>query len=74
MSGATRVCPATVGRDKGYDTRDFAACCRALKITPNVVQNQAQPIDSALDARTARHPCHAISQRIRKRVERYLGG
>jgi transposase len=42
----------TLGGDKGYDTRDFVATCRALNITPHVAQNDARPGGSALDART----------------------
>ena len=66
-------CRITLGGDKGYDTRDFVASCRALKITPHVAQNQARPGGSALDARTARHPGYAVSQWIRKRVEEVFG-
>jgi hypothetical protein len=49
-----------LGGDKGYDTRDFVASCRALNITPHVAQNQERPGGSALNARTVRHPglCH----------------
>ena len=28
----------TLGADKGYDTRDFVAECRNLKVTPHGVQ------------------------------------
>jgi len=70
LPGSRRV---TLGGDKGYDTRDFVAACRALQITPHVAQNHARPGGTALDARTARHPGYAISQRIRKRVEEVFG-
>ncbi len=66
LPGSRRI---TLGGDKGYDTRDFVADCRTLKITPHVAQNHARPGGSALDARTARHPGYAVSQWIRKRVE-----
>ena len=70
LPGPQRI---TLGADKGYDTRDFVASCRALKITPHVARNQTRAGGSALDARTARHPGYAISQRIRKRVEEAFG-
>jgi len=47
LPGAQRI---TLAADKGYDTRGFVACCRALKITPHVAQNHARPGGSALDA------------------------
>jgi len=70
LPGTQRI---TLGGDKGYDTRDFIAACRGLKITPHVAQNHGRAGGSALDARTARHPGYAISQRIRKRVEEAFG-
>jgi transposase len=70
LSGRRRI---TLGGDKGYDTRDFVADCRALNITPHLAQNHARPGGSALDARTARHPGYAVSQWIRKRVEEVFG-
>src|ERR1019366_7364882 len=63
----------TLGGDKGYDTRDFVASCRALKVTPHVAQNLARAGGSAIDARTVRHPGYAVSQWIRKRVEETFG-
>jgi transposase len=62
----------TVGADKSYDTRDFVARARNLKVTPHVAQNTAGR-KSAIDGRTTRHPGYAISQRIRKRVEEVFG-
>jgi IS5 family transposase len=70
LPGRRRI---TLGADKGYDTRDFIAACRALDITPHVAQNHARPGGSALDARTVRHPGYAVSQWIRKRVEEAFG-
>src|SRR6201982_3755054 len=70
LAGSHRI---TLGGDKGYDTRDFFASCRALTITPHVAQNQARPGGSALDARTTRHPGYAVSQWIRKRIEEAFG-
>ncbi len=70
LPGGRRI---TLGGDKGYDTRDFVASCRALKITPHVAQNQERPGGSALDARTVRHRGYAVSQWIRKQVEEAFG-
>jgi hypothetical protein len=63
----------TVGGDKGYDTTDFVAECRNLKVTPHVAQNLERPGGSAIDARTTHHAGYAISQRKRKRVEECFG-
>lgn len=63
---------ATLGADKGYDTKDFVAQCRTLGITPHVAQNTTNR-RSAIDARTTRHPGYAISQRIRKQIEEVFG-
>jgi transposase len=60
----------TVGGDKAYDQARFVEECRHLGITPHVAQKTAQ---SAIDARTTRHPGYAISQRRRKRVEEIFG-
>jgi len=70
LAGRRRI---TLGGDKGYDTRDFVASCRSLRITPHVAQNHARPGGSALDARTARHCGYALSQLIRKQVEEAFG-
>jgi transposase len=63
----------TVGGDKAYDTADFVAECRHLKVTPHVAQNLERPGGSAIDARTTQHPGYAISQRKRKRIEECFG-
>src|SRR5438445_8554508 len=63
----------TVGGDKAYDTTDFVAECRNLRVTPHVAQNLERPGGSAIDGRTTRHPGHAISQRKRKRIEECFG-
>ncbi len=64
---------ATLGGDKGYDTAEFVAGCRALKITPHVAQNVNRHRGSAIDGRTTRHPGYPVSQRYRKRVEEVFG-
>jgi len=63
----------TVGGDKAYDTADFVAECRNLKVTPHVAQNLERPGGSAIDARTTQHVGYAISQRKRKRIEECFG-
>ena len=70
LAGGHRI---TLGGDKGYDTRDFVASCRALTITPHVAQNDTRPGGSALDARTTRHPGYTVSQWVRKRIEEGFG-
>lgn len=70
LAGSRRI---TLGGDKGYDTHDFVASCRELKITPHVAQNIARPGGSALDTRTTRHPGYVVSQWIRKRIEETFG-
>ncbi len=59
----------TVGADKGYDTRDFIAECRHLKVTPHIAQNTKRSGGSAIDGRTTRHSGYAVSQKKRKRIE-----
>lgn len=62
----------TLGGDKGYDTEDFVAGCRALDVTPHVAQNTTNR-RSRIDGRTTRHPGYATSQRVRKRIEEVFG-
>ncbi len=67
------VCgPATLGADRGYDTRDFVRSLRNLGVTPHVAQND-RGRRSAIDGRTTRHPGYRQSQRRRKRVEEVFG-
>ena len=70
---ATNLRPgATVGADKGYDTRGFVAALRSLGLTPHVAQNTTRRA-SAIDGRTTRHAGYAVSQQKRKRVEEVFG-
>lgn len=62
---------ATLGADRGYDSRDFVAAVRALKVTPHLAQTSGRR--SAIDGRTTRHPGYAVSQRVRKRIEEAFG-
>ena len=70
IPGAKRV---TLGGDKNYDTQDFVATARQMRITPHVAQNDKRPGGSAIDGRTTRHAGYAISQQKRKRVEQSFG-
>ena len=70
VPGGHRV---TVVADKAYDTKDFVAECRNLKVTPHVAQNIKRTAGSAIDQRTTRHDGYGISQRKRKRIEESFG-
>lgn len=70
LPGDKRV---TVGADKAYDTKDFVAECRNIKVTPHVAQNVKRSGGSAIDERTTRHVGYAISQEKRKRIEESFG-
>ena len=70
LPGKSRV---TVGADRAYDTKDFVAECRNMKVTPHVAQNVRRSGGSAIDGRTARHDGYSISQRKRKRIEESFG-
>lgn len=61
---------ATVGADKGYDTRDFVEGARAAGFTPPVA---AKATGSTLDGRTTRHEGYTISQRAHKKIEEVFG-
>lgn len=61
---------ATVGADKGYDTKDFVKGCRDAGVTPHVASKKAK---SAIDRRTTRHAAYALSMKVRKRIEESFG-
>jgi len=61
---------ATVGADKGYDTRDFVEGARAAGCTPHVAEKAK---GRAVDGRTTRHAGYAISQRARRKIEDVFG-
>jgi transposase len=63
----------TVGADKAYDVKSFAAGCRRINVTPHVAQNLTANGGSAIDARTTRHLGYELSQRCRKRIEQCFG-
>jgi transposase len=62
----------TLAGDKAYDTRVFVADLRDMNITPHLAPNTTRQ-RSTIDGRTTRHEGHAISQRIRKRIEEPFG-
>ena len=70
VPGVDRI---TLGADKAYDTRDFVAECRNLKVTPQVAQNTKRSGGSAIDGRTTRHSGYEVSQKKRKRIEECFG-
>jgi transposase len=64
----------TLAGDKAYDTRDFVATVRSMRVTPHLAQYPATVRrSSAIDARTTRHPGYQVSQRKRKLVEQSFG-
>jgi len=63
----------TLAADKGYDTKQFVAECRARNVTPHVAQNAHDRRRSAIDERTTHGIGYALSQRVRKRVEQIFG-
>lgn len=70
VPGSERI---TVGADKGYDQREFVACCREMNATPHVARNERRNGGSAIDQRTTRHAGYAVSQQRRKRIEESFG-
>ena len=62
----------TVGADKAYDTQDFVATVRELRVTPHVTQNNTNR-RSAIDERTTRHSGYKISLSKRWLVEKPFG-
>ena len=63
---------ATLGADKGYDTRDFVMELRELNVRPRVARNTSGR-RSAIDRRTTSHAGYAASQRTRRRIEEAFG-
>jgi transposase len=61
---------ATVGADKGYDTKDFVAALRQRRVTPHVASKEK---GSAIDRRTTRHDGYRKSLKVRKRIEEVFG-
>ena len=63
----------TLGADKAYDTKDFMAAARKLKVTVHVTKNDKKR-RSNLDRRTTRHVGYAISLSHRWLIERVSDG
>jgi transposase len=72
MGNVPRKLRATVGADRGYDTRGFVASMREQGVTPHIAQNVSGR-RSAIDARTTRHDGYSVSQVVRKLVEHPFG-
>ena len=72
LSGKPASWRITLGADRAYDTREFVAQLRQMRVTPHVAQNDTNR-RSAIDGRTTRHEGYAVSQRKRKRVEEVFG-
>lgn len=61
---------ATVGADKGYDSKAFIKGCRKLKVTPHVA---AKDKHSAVDGSIKQHEGYKTSLKVRKRIEEDFG-
>ena len=72
MGKVSRTEKATVGCDKGYDSKAFVEAMREQGVTPHVAQNTSRR-RSAIDGRTTRHAGYACSQVARKLVEHPFG-
>ena len=59
----------TVGADKAYDSKDFVAAARALKVTQHITKSD-KGRRSNMDRRTTRHPGYAISLSRRWLIEK----
>ncbi len=76
LPGKRRI---TLGADKGYDAQAFIADLRRRRVTPHIAANRSlsrtgQARRSAIGwTHTTRHPGYAVSQRIRKRIEKVFG-
>ncbi len=66
--GATR--PRTLGADKAFDSADFVADLRRMRVTPHVARKARH---SAIDRRTTRHAGYGASQKRRKKIEEPFG-
>lgn len=64
---------ATVGADRGYDTKAFVEGLRDLGHTPHVAQLITHHRGSSLDERTTRHPGYKVSIVVRRRIESIFG-
>ena len=63
---------ATLGADKGYDTKDFVAALKQRDIQPHIARH-TKGRRSAIDGRAARGKGYAMGLQIRKRIEQGFG-
>ena len=64
---------ATLGADKGYDTRDFVAALAARGIAPHIAANDTATHATAVPAAVRATAGYATSLRLRKLVEEIFG-
>jgi transposase len=62
---------ASVGADRGYDTKFFSQSCRALGIKPHAAQCTHR--QSSIDKRTTKHNAYHWSQIARRKIESIFG-
>ncbi|WP_046657413.1 IS5 family transposase [Lysobacter capsici] len=63
---------ASLGADRGYDTREFVNSLLARGIAPHIARHISRR-RSAVDGRTAHSRGYAMSQQARKRIEQGFG-
>lgn len=66
--GSTRR--LTIGADKGDGCADFIRDLRQARVAPHMAQKIRR---SAVDGRTTRHPCCAVSQKCREKIKERFG-
>lgn len=62
----------TLGADKGYFNKGYAALLRKRKVAPHIARIESRSAPG-LDGRTTRHQGYAIRQRKRERIEEIFG-
>ena len=67
-----RMCPKTLGADKGYHVKDFIQHLREHNIRPHIARIEGRKTPG-LDGRTTRTEGYKVSQRKRKRIEEIFG-
>jgi hypothetical protein len=60
----------TIGADKNYDSKGFAAEIRRIAVTPHVAQNTSLLGGSAMGVRSTRHEANAKSFNARRGIEK----
>lgn len=64
---------ATLGADKGYDTKDFIADCQDRGVTPHVARNEYARRRSAVPSEVSDTEEYRLSLIIRRRIEQIFG-